>query len=267
MIVFHPYDERGMHMKDSNRTRKRIVALLLSQNGRVTSGENDSLLRWIFEKISRGDYSHERVGDLKQTLIAMARDDIISLEHAERKSIRITAVELSAGAETNHIDEEDFDFFRESDSTAPLWLLIGSLQWRLRLLEQVNQRLEQAKNDNEVAFNELVSDLAEESSHVYRERIAELEAAIGGLNARTRELEKENDAIKKHNKMTIESLKDSHKKIVDDISHKFEEYRKRTNRDKSIYGQKVENLMRQLKKCRCEAVTSSSESDLSAAAQ
>lgn len=234
-----------MYMKDSNRTRKRIVALLLSQNGRITSGENDSLLRWMFKKVTRGDYTHEKIGDLKQTLINMARDEIITLEHAEKKSIRITAVELSTGAKTDTVDEEDFDLFLESGEIESIFFLVSILRGRIA-------KLERDKSDIEEAFDALVDEEQNQSTDSLEKlqmEVSRLGLLLEGAQLRAESLETELERLEIRHKAEITSIQERYQKILGEEKRKHEAYRKSANKQKSIAGQTITTLTRQLEEC------------------
>lgn len=158
-----------MVVEDSKRTRRRIIAYIVSQGGRISSGQNDNLVGWMFHQIKREDYTHERVTDLKGILKAMAEDGTIELEYSLKG--RPMVVSIPSSATIDEIDEEDYDLFKsEGVLREAVWLLVSILSGRV---QQFRQRAEEA----EAAFEELTTEsgLMQENATL-RARVAELKS-------------------------------------------------------------------------------------------
>lgn len=158
-----------MDVEDSVRVRRRIVAFLLSKNGRVTSGQNDGLVRWMRDALAQGRYVHEQVGYLKQTLINMERDGIITIEWALAKSTRITAVSLGATADVSTIDEEDYDLFNTVEA---VWILVNILRGQV---QKQATHIEELQEELRIMDELVAEDVMTTTIAALRARISELE--------------------------------------------------------------------------------------------
>lgn len=148
-MLFHTHEQIGVVVDDSKKTRRRILAFIVSRDGSVSSGQNDSFLRWMLELLRTGAYAHERVNDLRDTLEAMAEDGEIVLAYAESKSRKIIGARLPDDTDVNSVEvsQDDLDLF---DRDA-LWRLVSSLRY------QRDQAVQRA-DDVERAFNQLVTE-------------------------------------------------------------------------------------------------------------
>ncbi len=108
-------------MAASNRAKRRLLGFIASRGGRVTSGRNDSLLRWVFELSAKQSYAHERIDELEEVFEASESDGDLVLERDERG--KLFAARLADAADFTHADLESSMF----ESPEELWALVVTL--------------------------------------------------------------------------------------------------------------------------------------------
>lgn len=214
-------------MKDSNKTRRRIVAFVASRGGRVSSGQNDNFYRWLWNHVARGDYAHERVTALRDILLAMGEDGDAVLEYAENG--RIMAVKLPDDVDLQ-VDDEDHDLFESTDS---VWLLVA------QLLAQV-ARLRQEVTDTHQAFDALAGDSDESQLRAAEQRVAELEIELAARSVCSHQealatAREESDRL-------LASTKAALQQRLDDVQAEFREFRSKAQRRYAKDGATIRDL-------------------------
>lgn len=89
-------------MQDSTRNRKKVRRFLMSQGGSASSGINVGFVPWMFYKISRQDYSHERVTELMETLQNMERDGELTLDRYWKNSYHCKIIGATLRTQRSH---------------------------------------------------------------------------------------------------------------------------------------------------------------------
>lgn len=157
-------------MAASNREKRRLLGFIASRGGRVTSGYNDSLLRWTFEILARESYVHERIDKLEEVFEALEADGDLVLERDERG--KLIAAHLADDADYRHADFESSMF----ESPEELWALVVTLL-------SINGRLRRQIDESDIeAAIELAAD-AESRAHAMSEQLRSAQEAIAGLTS------------------------------------------------------------------------------------
>ena len=156
-------------MEVSNRSKRRLLGFIASRGGRVTSGRNDSLLRWVFMSVAREAYAHERIAPLEELFEALEADGDVVLEHDERG--KLFAVRLSDEADMSHADVPDEEPDEQDQNLWPLVTLLMSENSAL------HRRLEES--DIEAALE--LAEAAENRRQQLEAQLAEKERALAAL--------------------------------------------------------------------------------------
>ncbi len=114
----------------SNRAKQRLLGFILSRGGRITSGRNDSLLRWVFEITARERYAHERITELETVFTALESDGDLVLERDDRG--KLIAAHVAETANFEHADLEASMF----ETSEQLWVFLTILMARNTKLRQ-----------------------------------------------------------------------------------------------------------------------------------
>lgn len=216
-------------MEDSNRSRGRVLAYLVSQGGRVTSGRNANLYGYIWRKISRSDYTHERVTALSHLIEAMAAEGMLELEQAD--SGRVFAISLTDTADLT-VAEEDRELF---DNDA-VWLLVAGLQHRVAQLHAQVQGADEALAAlaHEVEADTRVTDL--------QQRVAELEAEQAARPEADCQHEAEIAKIKARAERQLLETRKALDQRLNDLRKDFDAYRKTAQDRFSKDGSELKHL-------------------------
>lgn len=236
-----------MDVEDSTKVRRRIVAFLLSRGGRATSGQNHGYVRWMRDKIATGKYVHEQVGYLKQTLVNMERDGIVTIEWALEKSTRITAVSLGVAADVSTIDEEDYDLFSTVEA---VWILVNILRGQV---QKQTAQIEKLQEDAQIMDELIAEDAMVATITALRTRIAELEQqprqpvcthddALQAVKVRYEQII---DTLNSVHATALRRNDDEWRKKLQHQSRTHETYRAGVNSEKSRLGSQLAQLKRE----------------------
>ncbi len=160
-------------MEVSNRSKRRLLGFIASRGGRITSGRNDSVLRWVFEKSAREAYSYGRIAPLERVFEALETDGDVVLERDERG--KLFAAHLSDSADFSHADI-DADMF-EGDQDR--WMFIT-------LLLSTNAALKRQLEESDIDAALELAEMQEARSRELEQELAEANRQLAELSAQTR---------------------------------------------------------------------------------
>ena len=155
-------------MAVSIRAKGRLLGFIISRGGRVTSGRNDSLPRWVFGHSSKQSYTNERIDEMVEVFEALEADGVLVLERDDRG--KLFAAHLADDADLQGADFE-MEMFTSPDQ---VWVLVGTLQ-------SIIARLRNELNGSDIKTAlELASD-AESRAQLLAQQLDEARARIDVL--------------------------------------------------------------------------------------